>query len=84
MAEELQAVEVLEKQLTALTETHKHVAGLIEKLARIQAELMDAGYDSRADELAAPFSALSSAAENLQETSHSIEIERNQLRNEGR
>lgn len=82
MAEEPKPVEILEAQMTALADTHKNIAGSIEKATRIQETLSTAGFQEFADRIAAPFSDLSNAAEKVQSLLHDVEIERNRTRNE--
>jgi hypothetical protein len=82
MSEEPKPVEILEAQITAIFDTHKNIAGSIEKTTRIQADLSAAGFGEFADRLNEPFSDLSSAAEKVQSLLHDIEIERNRARNE--
>jgi hypothetical protein len=82
MSEESSPIDVLEAQITALTDTHKNLAGLIEKTARIQSDLLSARFQDFSDAIGEPFSAMSTAAEKLQELVHSLEIERNRIRNE--
>ena len=76
-------VELLEAQLTALSNLHDNVGGSIQKAVRIQDDLTSAGFEAQADRLSGPFSDLSKAAEALQSLIHDIEIERNRMRNEG-
>jgi hypothetical protein len=82
MSEESKPVDVLEAQITAISDTHTNLAGLIEKLVRVQSELLSAGFPEFSDVIGGPFSAMSTAAEKLQELLHEIEIERNRIRNE--
>ncbi len=88
MAEDVQPeapkpVELLDAQLTALSDTHKNVVGSIEKTIRIQEDLSAAGFTEQSERLSGPFSDLSKAAEKLQALIHDVEIERNRMRNEG-
>lgn len=85
MAEETNTspIEVLETQISAIADTNTNLRGLIEKIARIQAELSAADMDSFAETLGNSFSALSSVADGLQESAHDLEIERNRLASEG-
>ncbi len=80
MAEQPDPIEVVEKQVTAITDTHANLAGLIQKTTRIQSELAEAGLNKFADQLGGIFAALSGVAEDLQTVLHGIEIERNRLR----
>jgi len=87
MAEDVQPeapkpVELLEAQLTALSDLHNNVSGSIQKAVRIQGDLTSADFEAHADRLSGPFSDLSNAAEKLQALIHDIEIERNRMRNE--
>jgi hypothetical protein len=82
MSEEPDPIRVLETQITAISDTQKNVKGLIEKAARIQTDLLTAGFQEFSDAMGKPFSALSTAAEQLGELGHNLEIERNRIRNE--
>ena len=82
MSEGSKPVEVLESQITEISDTHTNLVGLIEKATRVQAELLSAGFQEFSDAVGEPFSAMSTAAEKLQELVHTIEIERNRIRNE--
>ena len=82
MSEEPKPIDVLEAQITAISDTQKNLTGLIEKAVRVQSELLSAGFQEFADAIGEPFSALSGAAEKLQELVHSLEIETNRIRNE--
>lgn len=82
MPEESEPVDVLEAQITAMTDTRTNLTGLIEKLVRIQSELQSGGFQEFADSVGEPFSALSTATEKLEELIHASEIERNRIRNE--
>jgi hypothetical protein len=75
-------VEALEAQLTAVSDTQRNVAGLVEKAAGIQGDLLSAGFTDFSNAVGEPFAALSSAAEQLQALAHDMEIERNRIRNE--
>lgn len=76
-------IEVLETQISAIADTSTNLRGLVEKIARIQAELSAADMEDHADALADSFSTLSGAVDGLQETVHDLEIERNRMANEG-
>ncbi len=80
MAEQPDPIEVVEKQVTAITDTHTNLAGLIQKTTRIQAELAEAGLENFADQIGGIFASLSDVAEELQKVLHGIEIERNRMR----
>ena len=67
----------LDEQITAVTDTHKNVAGLVEKLARVQAALMEAGLD--ADKVAPSFTSLSASAEEIEALLHRMEEDRRAL-----
>jgi hypothetical protein len=82
MADEPRPVEVLEAQMTAISDTHTNLVGLIEKTAGIQAELGSAGFQDFADGVGEPFSAMTMASEALQKILHAVELERNRIRNE--
>lgn len=77
------SIEVLETQLGAVSDTNTNLRGLIEKIARIQTELSEAGLDEFAETLGSSFSALSGVADGLQAAVHDMEIERNRLASEG-
>jgi DNA repair ATPase RecN len=83
MAEQSDPVDVVEQQLTAITDTHGNLAGLIQKTTRIQAELAEAGLEDLADRIGLVFASLSDVAEELQKVLHDVEIERNRLRTQG-
>lgn len=80
MAEQPDPIDVVEKQVTAITDTHTNLAGLIQKTTRIQSELAEAGLEKFADQIGSVFAALSDVAEELQTVLHGIEIERNRMR----
>ena len=82
MSEESKPVDVLEAQITAISDTQKNLTGLIGKAARVQSELLSAGFQEFSDAISEPFSMMSAAAEQLQEVLHRVEIERNRIRNE--
>lgn len=82
MPGESESVDVLEAQLTAISDVHSNLTGLIEKSARIQSDLLSANFSDFSDAIGEPFSAMSNAAEKLQALSHAVEIERNRIRNE--
>jgi hypothetical protein len=82
MSEKSKPIDVLESQITAISDTHKNLAGLIEKAARIQTELMSTTFQKFSDAIGEPLTAMSTAADKLQELLHSLEIERNRIRNE--
>jgi len=82
MSEESEPIAALEAQITAITDTHTNLAGLIEKLVRIQSELLSAGFQEFSDAVGEPFSAVSTAADELKQLLHKLEIERNRIRNE--
>ena len=83
MSNQTDAINVLESQITEISDTQKNLVGLIEKTTRVQTELMTAGFDKFSDAVGEPFSAMSQAAENLTRIQHDIETERNRIRNEG-
>jgi len=82
MPEGSRSIEDLEAQISAISDTQDNLAGLIQKAARIQGELLDAGFSEYSETLGEPFTAMSMAAEKLQELVHDMEIERNRMRNE--
>lgn len=77
-----EAIETLETRMTAISDTQTNLAGLVEKTARIQSELMSAGFQQFSDAVGEPFPAMSTAAEKLQEIFHDLDIEKNRIRNE--
>jgi hypothetical protein len=83
MAEPSDPIEVVERQVTAISDTHANLAGLIQKTTRIQAELAEAGLDDFADRIGVIFASLSGVAEELQKVLHDVEIERNRRRTQG-
>ena len=83
MPESADPIEVVEKQVTAITDTHANLAGLIQKTTRIQAELAEAGLEDFADRMGGVFASLSDVAEELQKVLHDVEIERNRMRTQG-
>lgn len=83
MAEQPDPIDVVEKQITAITDTHTNLAGLIQKTTRIQSELAEAGLEKFADQIGGIFASLSEVAEELQKVLHGIEIERNRMRSQG-
>lgn len=76
-------IDVVEKQVTAITDTHTNLAGLIQKTSRIQSELAEAGLEAFADQIGGIFAALAGVAEELQTVLHAVEIERNRMRSQG-
>ncbi|MGI9038182.1 MAG: hypothetical protein ACR2GQ_04880 [Gemmatimonadota bacterium] len=76
-------IDALETQISAVSDTNTNLRGLIEKIARIQADLSAADLDGFAEKLGDSFSALSGVADDLQEVGHDLEIERNRLASEG-
>ena len=82
MSEESKPVEILEAQITAISDTHSNLVGLIEKAARIQSDLLSANFQEFSDAMGKPFSSMSAAAETLKELGHNMELERNRIRNE--
>jgi len=82
MPDDSETIDALDAQITALADTERNVTGLVEKVAGIQGDLMNAGLQAFSDRVGEPFSALSNAAEQLQSLAHDLEIERNRLRNE--
>jgi len=81
MPEEQDILEVLEAQMEAIANTVSNLQGLVAKTARIQSDLAAARLDAHAEAVGGSFSALSDAAEALEETRHDLEIERNRRRN---
>ena len=83
MTERPNPIDVLDQQVTAITDTHGNLAGLIQKTTRIQVELAEAGLDALADRIQGVFAGLSDVAEELQKVLHDVEIERNRMRTQG-
>ena len=81
--EQQDPIDVVEKQITAITDTHTNLAGLIQKTTRIQSELAEAELEKFADQIGGIFASLSEVAEELQKVLHGIEIERNRMRTQG-
>lgn len=84
MAEETNRIEVLEAEIKSMMDTQKNLVGLVQKLALIQANLSEAGFQAFSDSLSDPFSALSTVAEKLEGLIKDVEIERNRLRSEAK
>ncbi|MEW6332789.1 MAG: hypothetical protein AB1558_00805 [Thermodesulfobacteriota bacterium] len=82
MSEEMKPVDVLETQITAISDTQKNLAGLIEKAARVQSDLLSGGFQEFSDAIGEPFTLMSAAVEKLQDVLHRAEIEKNRIRNE--
>lgn len=82
MADEQKNAKLLDEQLTAISDTHNHLTGLIEKATRAQMDLMEGGFDSLSEQVAKAFSKISEATEDLKKVKTSLELERNRLRNE--
>lgn len=82
MDDQDQTIETLEDEITAMSDTHTNVVGLVQKMASTQVALSDAGFESFSEDVGEAFAALSMAADSLQETVHDAEIERNRIRNE--
>ena len=82
MSEESNPIEVLEAQMTAIEDTNSNLTGLVEKVARIQSDLLTGGFQEFSDAVGEPFGAMATASEKLQALLHDIEIERNRIRNE--
>lgn len=80
MADATDKLRTLEEQITAVNDTHKNLTGLVEKLAKVQAALMESGLDAVSDKLSSPFTTLSTAAEEIQTLLHEMEDERSELR----
>jgi hypothetical protein len=83
IVEQQDPIDVVEKQVTAITDTHSNLAGLIQKTSRIQTELAEVGLEAFADQIGGIFAALSGVAEELQTVLHDVEIERNRMRTQG-
>ncbi|HET6342618.1 MAG TPA: hypothetical protein VFG78_10600 [Gemmatimonadota bacterium] len=83
MPESADPIDVVEKQVTAITDTHANLAGLIQKTTRIQTELAEAGFEDFAEQIGLIFASLSDVAEELQKVLHDVEIERNRMRTQG-
>ena len=83
MTEQADPIDVLERQITALTDTHSNLAGLIQKTSRVQTELSEGRLETQAARIEGIFAALSDVAEELQAVIHGLEIERNRLQSQG-
>ena len=83
MTERPNPIDVLDQQVTAITDTHGNLAGLIQQTTRIQVELAEAGLDALADRIQGVFAGLSDVTEELQKVLHDVEIERNRMRTQG-
>lgn len=83
MTEEPDTLETLETQIEAVSNLGDNLRGLVERTARIQSELDTAGLDEFAEAVGSVFSALSGAADRIQEVEHDMEIARNRQRSEG-
>lgn len=81
--DETDPLEALEKQTEAVTNLADNLRGLVERAARIQAELTTAELDDFAAAVGEAFSALSAAADKLQEVGHDLELARNRERSQG-
>ncbi len=82
MSEETDTIETLEDEITAMSDTHTNVVGLVQKMASTQVALADAGFERFSDDVGEAFAALTMAADSLQDTVHDAELERNKIRNE--
>ena len=82
MSDESKPMEVLEGEITAISDTHTNVVGLVQKLAASQLTLSEAGFESFAKQVGDAFAALSMTADTLQSAMHDAELERNRIRNE--
>lgn len=82
MNDEVQTIETLEDEITAISDTHTNVVGLVQKMASTQVALSDAGFERFSEDVGEAFAALSMAADSLQDTVHDAELERNRIRNE--
>ena len=84
MSKGSESVDVLEAQMTAVSDVQSNLAGLIEKSARIQSELSSSGrFSGLSHAIGEPFAAMSTAAEKLQDLFREMEIEKNRIRTEG-
>jgi hypothetical protein len=77
-----ESADLLDAQMTAITEAQDNLGGLIEKCVGIQSELESGDFGEFAGKMSEPFTALSMAAENLRDLHHTMELERNRIRNE--
>lgn len=82
MSEAQKKIESLEQRMTEIGDTRTNVEGLVEKTARIQADLSSEGFDEYAGKLGEAFTSLTMTAEVLRGLHHDMEIERNRIRNE--
>lgn len=77
MADANDKARALDEQITAVTHTHKNVAGLVEKLAKVQAALIEAGLDG--NKVSPSFTSLSESAEEIEALLHRMEEDRRAL-----
>ena len=84
MAEETNRIEILEAEIKSMTDTQKNHVGLVQKLASIQANLSEAGFQAFSDSLSDPFSALSTVTEKLEGLIKAVVIDRSRLRGEAK
>lgn len=82
VAEEANRIDALDDQIVAVADTHKSIADLIQKLARVQAALSELQFDDFSAQIAEPFAGMAAAAEKLESLAHDMELERNRLRSE--
>jgi len=80
MNEQQDKVVVLEQFVGKIRDVHHSYAALLEKLAKVQAEAMQAGLETIANNLGKPFSDASADAESIEHLLHDTEIERNKLK----
>ena len=82
MSDANKPIETLENEITAITDTHTNVVGLVQKLAASQLALSEAGFGDFSKQVEEAFAALSMSADTLQSAMHDAELERNRIRNE--
>lgn len=78
-----ESIEALEGHIDAISSTVNNLQGLVEKTARIQAELSTDGLAEAAEAVAEGFSSLSSAVDRLEAVMADLRMERNRLESEG-
>jgi hypothetical protein len=74
MADANDKARALDKQITVVMNTHKNVAGLVDKLAKVEAALIEAGLD--ANKVSPSFKSLSASAEEIGALLHRMEEDR--------
>jgi hypothetical protein len=75
-------LEALEKVFIKIKDIENSYKMLVEKMAQVQLEAMDAGMDSLVDNVEGPFSDASNNVKKIGDIRSSIETELNRIRNE--